>query len=150
MSTGHETLDTRLVQAAGELRSALRPLSRRLRSEPAQGQLSLSELSLLARLDRDGPMTPAELARCEQVRPQSVVVPLAKLKLLGLVVKNPDATDGRKLLLSLTPSGVARVGDARAERTVCLARAIAEVLTAEEQDLLIRAVPLLDRVSRAL
>jgi len=150
MTTAVLALDTRLIQAAGELRSALRPLSRRLRSDPVQGELSLSELSLLARLDHDGPMTPAELARCEQVRPQSVGVPLARLEELGLVVKNPDATDGRKLLLSLTPSGVARVGDARAERTLCLARAIAEALTAEEQDLLIRAVPLLDRVSRAL
>src|SRR5579859_4826073 len=105
MSTAVATLDIRLVRVAGELRSALRPLSRRLRSDPVQGELSLSELSLLARLDRDGPMTPAELARCEQVRPQSVVAPLARLEELRLVVKNPDATDGRKLVLSLTPAG---------------------------------------------
>jgi DNA-binding MarR family transcriptional regulator len=144
------TLDARLVQAAGELRSALRPLSRRLRSDPVQGDLSLSELSLLARLERDGAMTPAEMARREQVRPQSVVVPLARLEGLGLVVKTQDATDGRKLVLSLTRAGAARVGDARAERTRTLARAIAEALTPEEQELLIRAVPLLDRVSQAL
>jgi DNA-binding MarR family transcriptional regulator len=115
-----------------------------------QGDLSLPELSLLARLDSDGPMSPADLARLEQVRPQSIVVPLARLEQLGLVNRTPDTTDGRKLLLVLTPSGSARVGDARAERTLSLARAIAEALSVEEQDLLIRALPLLDRVSRAL
>jgi DNA-binding MarR family transcriptional regulator len=143
-------LDARLVQAAGELRSALRPLTRRLRSDPVRGDLTLSELSLLARLEREGAMTPAELARREQVRPQSVVVPLARLEAHGLVRKTQDASDGRKLTLSLTRAGSARVGDARAERTRQLARAIAQALTPAEQDVLIRAIPLLDRVSQAL
>src|SRR4051794_10330565 len=102
-------LDERLIRVAGELRSALRPLSRRLRSDPVRGDLSLAELSLLARLDHDGPMTPAELARREQIRPQSVVVPLARLDELGLVGREQDPRDGRKITVSLTAAGAARV-----------------------------------------
>jgi DNA-binding MarR family transcriptional regulator len=143
-------LDAQLIRAAGELRSTLRPLARRLSSNPVGGDLSLSQLSLLARLDRDGPATPADLARDAQIRPQSVAEPLSQLEALGLIRKAQDVSDGRKVTVSLTPAGRARVGDARAERTLTLARAIATALTPAEQQQLIVALPLLHRVSQAV
>jgi DNA-binding MarR family transcriptional regulator len=151
-ASAHSTsdIDERLIRVAGELRSALRPLSRRLRSDPIGGDLSLSELSLLAGLEREGPATPAEIARREQVRPQSVTAPLSRLEQLGLVRREQDEHDGRKLTVLLTPAGAARVGDARAERTLGLARAIATALTPQEQEQLIIAAPLLSRLSQAL
>src|SRR5258705_9252473 len=95
-------IDERLIRVAGELRSALRPLSRRLRSDPIGGDLSLSELSVLAGLEREGPATPADIARREQVRPQSVAAPLSRLEHRGLVRKVQDKYDGRKLTVLLT------------------------------------------------
>jgi DNA-binding MarR family transcriptional regulator len=45
---------------------------RRLRQVTVEGDLTPSENSALARLDHLGPMTAAELARIEQVTPQSM------------------------------------------------------------------------------
>src|SRR6201996_3274390 len=92
---------------AAELMQAVGVLLRRVRGEAGKEGLSWSQAAALGRLDRGGPMTTAELARAEMVKPQSMGTLLAELEQEGLVPRDPHPTDGRQILFSLTPAGVA-------------------------------------------
>ena len=70
--------------AATELSLAIGQLVRRLRVEANPGELSWSQIAVLARLDKaGGMMTTAELARAERVKPQSMGTTLSDLNRLG-------------------------------------------------------------------
>ena len=92
---------------AGDLRIAVMRLARRLRSERAEVDLTLTQLSALAALDRCGPTTPGHLATVERVRPPSMTRVLAGLHERGLIVRTPHPTDGRQVLVA--PTDDARV-----------------------------------------
>ena len=131
---------------AGELRIVLGQLVRRLRAE---NSFSISQGAVLARLDRDGPQTTSALAVAERVRPQSMAQTVAELQAAGLVGRRPDPLDGRRILIELTERGHDTLVDDRQRREGWLAQAIELELTAEEQDVLMRAVPLLRRLTQS-
>src|SRR6202020_3347826 len=91
--------------AVTELSLAIGQLVRRLRMEANPGELTLSQITALARLDRSGAMTTADLARSEFVKPQSMGTTLADLEQEGLVQPRPHPTDGRQVLFGLTAEG---------------------------------------------
>src|SRR5436853_2010628 len=78
---------------------------RRLRQAHQPGELTLTEVSVLARLDRDGPASPGGLAESERVRPQAMANTLAALEQRELVTRTPDPFDGRRVAMSITSSG---------------------------------------------
>jgi DNA-binding MarR family transcriptional regulator len=121
-------------------------LVRRLRVEH---RLPLSHGTLLARLDRDGPATTSGLAATERVRPQSMAQTIAEVEGDGFVSRTPDPTDRRQVLIAITDAGKAALVEDRARREGWLAEAIATELTPEEQDVLVRAVPLLRRLAQS-
>ena len=137
-------------ELASQLRADVGLLVRRLRQAHVAGELSLSEASALARIERDGPMTSAELARAERISPQSMGVTLRGLQERGLLVRAADPGDGRRLLLSVSEAG----RDLRARRKTETAARLAEVLeselSSEELEQLQRVVPLLRRVAEGL
>jgi DNA-binding MarR family transcriptional regulator len=135
--------------AAAELRATLGLLYRRLRQTREVGDLSLPESTALSRLDRQGPITAAELARLEQVSPQSIGATVQSLEAGRLIDRAPDPGDGRRMILSLTQAGRETVYSKRTARTEQLTRALAE-LTAEEQGQLIAAIPALRHLAEAL
>ena len=137
------TLD--LTRSASELRIVLGQLIRRLRAEHT---FSISQGVVLARLDREGPQTTSALAAAERVRPQSMAQTVAELQAAGLVSRTPDPTDGRRVLIELTANGRETLGADRRRREGWLAEAMAAELTPEEQETLIRAVPLLRRLAQ--
>src|ERR1700734_3380184 len=97
--------DTQLVQSAAlatELRATFGKLKRRLREQAGAGDLTPSQMSVLLRLEREGPATTSNLARLEAMRPQSMGAVIAALEAAGLVIGAPDPTDGRQTILSLT------------------------------------------------
>ena len=57
---------------AGALRVVVGQLVRRLREQAHPGAVTWSQMSVLGRLERDGPATVTRLARAEGVRPQSM------------------------------------------------------------------------------
>jgi hypothetical protein len=63
--------------AVNELLAATGQLVRRLRTEAKSGELSWTQVAITARLDR-GPMTTADLARAETMKPQSMGASLAR------------------------------------------------------------------------
>jgi DNA-binding MarR family transcriptional regulator len=120
-------------------------LLRRLRAEH---RFPISHATVLGRLDREGPATTSGLAAAERMRPQSMAQTVAELEADGLVARTPDPADRRRILIDLTERGRAVLAEERSRREGWLAEAIAAELTAEEQDLLVRAVPLLGRLAR--
>src|SRR6201996_9379412 len=92
---------------AAELMQAVGVLLRRVRGEAGSEGHGWAQPAARGRLARGAPMTTAELARAEMVKPQSMGTLLAELEQEGLVRRDPHPTDGRQILFSLTDAGVA-------------------------------------------
>ena len=129
---------------ASELRVVLGQLMRRLRAEHRFG---LMHGAVLGRLDREGPLSTVELAAAERVRPQSMGQTLAELEAQGLIAREPDESDRRRTLLELTDAGRAALAEERKRRDGWIAEAIERDFSAAEQDVLARALPLLERLT---
>jgi DNA-binding MarR family transcriptional regulator len=131
---------------AAQVRALTRKLKQRLREQADIGDLTGSQTVALIRLEQEGPMTLAALARAEGVRPQSMSATVAALQQAGHVAGAPDPTDGRQTLLAITPQCRAWIEAGRAARQDWLVRAILTRLTASEQDQLREAIGLLERL----
>jgi DNA-binding MarR family transcriptional regulator len=77
----------------------------------------------------------------------NVAAALRELESAGLVRRVRDPEDGRRVQLSLTDTGANAVSCVHAERDTWLGRAIAAVLSDEEQRTLIRAGELMQRLA---
>jgi DNA-binding MarR family transcriptional regulator len=139
---------------AGDVAAALRVsiglLLRRLRQVPAEGELTLSESSALARLDRGGPTTATALARLEQISPQSMGATLGTLEERGLVERRRDPGDGRRAVISLTGTGLQTLRNKRNARTQQMAQALSAGFTPSELSQLMAAAPLLERLAQSI
>jgi DNA-binding MarR family transcriptional regulator len=138
------------VEVAGVLRVSIGLLLRRLRQVPQDGELTLPESSALTRLDRGGPATASALAKLEQISPQSMGATLAALEARGLVERDPDPLDGRRVVLSVTPAGRDVLRSRRNARTEQLARALTNGFTPAELNQLMAAAPLLERLAQSI
>jgi DNA-binding MarR family transcriptional regulator len=137
-------------QVAAELKIVVGRIARRLRQAHALGDMTLSEMSVLSRLDREGPATPGVLAESERVRPQAMGSTLATLEQRGLVERRPDATDKRRVVMTLNEAGRAVIQNLRSVSIQMMARAMDEEFTAAERSTLLAVVPLLDRLAERL
>jgi DNA-binding MarR family transcriptional regulator len=138
--------DARARLLAQDLHSLSGKLKRRLREQASAGDLTPSQTSVLAHLDRNGPATVTALARLERMRSQSMGTTVAALEAAGLVKGSPDPNDGRQTILALTPACAALFKNGRAARTDWLLKSIQAKFTAPEQDQLAAAVKLLNRL----
>jgi len=120
-------------------------LTRRMRAAAAQHELSLTESAVLARLERDGPATTAELARAEGMRPQSMSAAIAALEERGLIERSPHPSDGRQVNIALTGKGTAVRSSTRDLKRAWLAQAIT-TLEDEERRILAKAAQILKRL----
>ena len=68
-----------VARAGGELRALIGRLSRRLRQARTEDEITLSQISVLKRLEREGPATTGMLAVAERLRSQSMGATLASL-----------------------------------------------------------------------
>lgn len=139
-----------LVRAGADLRVAVGRIARRLRQAHEVGDVTLSEVSVLARLDRDGPNTSGALAELERIRPQAMGVTLSDLDSRGLVRREADAADGRKLLTFITDAGRNMLSQRRSASAQRLGRAMADEFSAAERRRLLAVLPLLDRLAQRL
>jgi DNA-binding MarR family transcriptional regulator len=131
---------------ASEIRALAGKLKRRLREQADSGDLPPSQVSVLLRLDKDGPATASSLARIEGMRPQSMGPIIAALESAGLVRGTPDPGDGRQTILSLTEACRIMLDEGRAARQDWLSRTIETRLSGDEQKQLAAAVALLRRL----
>lgn len=131
---------------SAELRAIFGKLKRRLREQANGGDLTPSQVSVLLRLEKDGPATTSSLARAEGMRPQSMASVVIALETAGLVSGAPDPMDGRQALLSLTETCRTWFQEGRAARQDWLARKIQAHLSSQEQEDLAAGVELLKRL----
>jgi DNA-binding MarR family transcriptional regulator len=137
-----------LDRVGGELSASMGRLVRRLRQVHVDGDLTLSQASVLFCLERDGPATPGTLATLEQITPQSMGAILVALEETGLVSRSGDPSDGRRVLMSITNAGRESLQGVRHEKARRLGRAIATGFDPAEQRRLAEAIPLLERLGR--
>ena len=121
-------------------------LKRRLREHGGDNDLTPSQVSVLLRLEKDGPATVSSLARAEGMRPQSMSSVVTSLQEAGLVSGAADTSDGRQTLMSLTRTCVKWLREGRAARQDWLTTAISQKLSAREQEKLQAALELLTRL----
>jgi DNA-binding MarR family transcriptional regulator len=138
------------ARVAAELKVAVGRLMRRLRQAHEAGELTLSEMSVLSRLDREGPAAPGALADAEGVRPQAMATTLAALEQRGMVHRTPDPTDRRRVVMTLTDTGRAVIHDRRSATVRRLACALEEGFSTDERRELLAVVPLLERLAERL
>ena len=135
------TVDASLV--AG-LRLVVMRLARRLRQQ-AEGDVSASLLSALSSVARLGPLTLGELAAVEQVQPPTMTKIVARLEERDFVIREVDERDRRVTRVRVSEEGRRYVARSRTRRNAYLAERL-ERFDAEEQELLRRALPLLERL----
>jgi len=133
-------------EVADRLHSAAIHLLRWLRREDERGALSGPRLSALSVIVFGGPVTLGELAAAEQVRPPTMTRLVNALEADGLVVREPDAADGRVTRLRATAAGRRLLTAGRARRVAALARQLAP-LGARDQATLARAAALIERLA---
>jgi DNA-binding MarR family transcriptional regulator len=102
-------------------------LVRRVRAASASHDLSLTEYSVLVRLDKEGPATTADLARAEGMKPQSMGAAVAALEKFGFVERRPHPTDGRQMHIATTAKGAEVRRATRAAKRLWLGNAVSRL-----------------------
>lgn len=131
-------------EEVARLRLAIGRLARRLRQE-AEIDVTPSQLSALATLDRGGSMTIGELATIESIRPPTMTRIVAALEEAGLVGRATDPDDRRACRVSITEEGVAAVKQIRDARSAFLAARLG-ALDKSEIESIRAALPALERL----
>ena len=124
------------------LRLALARSARRLRQESGTG-LSPSLTAALATIERQGPLTPSELAARERVQRPTVTRIVDRLEELGLVTRAADPGDRRSSLITVTRAGRELLASARTRKDAFLSERL-EALGPEDRATLERAASLLE------
>jgi DNA-binding MarR family transcriptional regulator len=121
-------------------------LSRRLRSQRVNTTVTLTHLAALSTLQRHGPMSPGELAGYERVQPPSMTRVVVALENMGLVTRTPHPTDGRQVIIDLTPAAEDLLGDEARAREAWLTGRLQE-LEPEERATLREAASIMDKLA---
>jgi DNA-binding MarR family transcriptional regulator len=122
-----EHVDRELVV---QLRLAVMRLARRLRQQ-TEGEITASQLSALASLNRLGPLTLGALAAVERVRPPTMTRIVGHLEAAGLVVRRPAPGDRRSAQVELSPAGRELLDRSRTRKDAYLAERLATLVPAE-------------------
>ena len=136
-----------IIEVASSIRISIAHFVRRLRQEQVDEALSLSKLSILGILYRNGPMTATDLATRAHIRPQSLTRLSAFLEERGFVSRQPDEADRRRLLITINAEGKKALSADVRRKEAWLAKVIEQALSPEERELLLQASRLLDRLT---
>jgi DNA-binding MarR family transcriptional regulator len=134
--------DSRL---ASDLSLAVIRLARQLRFRRPDSHVSLSQLSALSTLAKEGAMTPGALAERERVRPPSMTRVIASLGELGLIERTAHPVDRRQVLVSVSPAGTQLIEDERRASQEWLAQRLA-TLDSGQRDALLTAADLMSAI----
>jgi DNA-binding MarR family transcriptional regulator len=129
---------------AETLRHTLGSFIRGIRSGAQTPTTSQSET--LSLLDREGPLSVAQLADLRNVRHQSMRLVVGQLETEKLIGKMPNPADRRSELLFLTEEGRASLSRARQARTAQIAQRIEERLSEEDRQTLDAAIRIIERL----
>src|SRR5215467_3752097 len=141
-----KTPDTTVSDTASSLRNSIVRTARVLRQDAAgESGLSPTQTAVLATINREGPLTPSELAEIERVKRPTMTRTLACLEREGLIERTPDPADGRSSLVALNDAGHEALAVQRRRKSAYLARRLRK-LEPDEVETLARAAELLERI----
>ena len=132
-------------QLATELRMVVGRLARRVRQSHV-GDLTPSQLSALAAIDRLGKARLCDVAAAEGVRAPTAARVVDSLEEAGLVTRAAVADDRRAVRIALTPAGRGALRRIRSARTAFLVQKL-EGLSPHELAALRDALPVLDALA---
>lgn len=133
------------ARLASDLSLAVVRLARQLRFRRPESPVSLSQLSALATLSKEGPMTPGVLALKERVRPPSMTRVIASLAEMGFVDRAAHPDDGRQVLVSVSPPGQELIDIERRASQEWLQQRLAQ-LRPEQRRTLVAAAELMSTI----
>ena len=136
-----------IAELAAVLRSPLLRLTRLIRIQRVDESVTLTQVSAMACLAKNGPMSAGELAAQERVQPPSMTKVLANLEERGLVRREAHPNDRRQAIIAITDAGNELLDSERRSRDLWLTQQLAK-LTPEERALLRKIVPVLDKLAQ--
>jgi DNA-binding MarR family transcriptional regulator len=139
--------DDQIEAAATALHSGAIRLLRLLRREDKDTGISAPRLSALSVIVFAGPLSLAELAAAEEVKPPTMSRIVEGLVRDGLATREPDPANRRMVRIAATGEGRRRLEAGRARRVRALAARLRR-LADSEQRALARGVEILERVVR--
>ena len=125
-----------------DLRIAVMRLARRMRLERGGSDVTDGQLSALFVLAKYGAQSLGSLSEFERVTPPSMSRTVGGLEGDGLVTRTASADDRRKVLIEITPAGLAIVQETKRRRAAWFSTVLA-ALTDEQRDALDAAAPIL-------
>ncbi len=131
---------------AATVRETITRVNRRMRQSRPVADLTITQISALASVEARGPVSPRILAEIERVQPPTMTRIVTRLEERGMVTRTPHPTDGRQVLLAISPPGSALLRDYRRARDEWLARRI-DTLTIAERETLRQAAQILTRIA---
>jgi DNA-binding MarR family transcriptional regulator len=140
-------VEQRSDETAARLHSAAIRLLRLLRREDEEAGMSGPRLSALSVVVFAGPISLAELAAAEQVRPPTMSRVVDALVRDGMLTRDTNLTDRRMVRIAATDKGK-RLLDAGRQRRVRALTERLESLAESERRALARGVEILERVVR--
>ena len=106
---------------------------------------SMTEMETIGHLTRAS-LLPSELALLTRITTQSMSQILKKMEQQGVIERTPSEHDRRKVYISLTDYGKALVERTRYDRDEWLKNAIENTLTDKETQLLVKVLPVLNKL----
>ncbi len=136
-------------ELASSLRLAISSLHKGLRKQTqVANTYSMTEIETIGHLMHNGALLPTELALLTRITTQSMSQILKKLEAEGIIKRTPSKEDKRKAYISLTSSGKKTVEKTRYEKDEWLKASIEKSLSMKEKELLIKALPVLIKLSQ--
>lgn len=131
-----------LISLADELGSVISRAYMAIRRPLFQESVSFPRMRMLSILLDNGPQRISQLAYADQVSQPSLTLMVDGMEQQGWLERRADPTDGRAVLVALTPDGEAEIRRVRRIRSVALAEVLEGTGSEFVQDL--------DRATRAL
>ncbi|MDQ1527297.1 MAG: hypothetical protein QOG18_1910 [Microbacteriaceae bacterium] len=129
-----------------ELRLVVQRLARRIRAMQADSDVTEGQRSVLFVLNNNGAQTLGSLSEHERVTPPSMNRTINALVASGLVTREADERDARRVTLDLSPSGRAFIKETRRRRDAWFTKRLA-ALTPEQRQVLEQATPILQELA---
>lgn len=130
-------------ELAAVLGTSLEGIVALIRSLNTTNVMSRSASGTLATLQRSGPCRLTALAAREGVTQPAMTQLISRLENAGLVTREPDPTDGRVVLVTITEAGRSTLALRRSERTERLSALLAG-LAPEHRAALAAAIPAME------
>jgi len=132
------------ADAVNRLRFALLRIARNIRTHSI-GDVTQSQVAVLATLSRHGDSTIGQIAEHEHVQPPSASRIVSNLERQGLVVRRSHGGDRRRVLIGLSPAGEEYLAEVRRAGTSWLGSRLSRL---DDDDLarLGAALPVLEKL----